>query len=193
MIEIDRKKTLETKSIAKTYLVAGSPLGPTAWKGLDSANLKIPPPGMFGWLGCGLCGPNRKLVGGNLKAVVWPNRKCGCVGSKRKFKEGGGKGPRDPRGTGDGWWFGGGEELGDGGDVPPREMSDSSLLLPPGPGLRARRAFPFPWPDCCCILLQITRNSLLPTGIIVALRQGLRIARRLLPFRSPDILVNEQK
>jgi len=145
-------------SAIQTYLDVGSPLGPTAWKGLDSANLKIPPPGIFGWLGCGLCGPNRKFVGGNLKAVVWLNRKCGCVGSKRKFKEGGGRGPRDPRGTGDGWWFGGGEELGDGGEVPPREMSESSLLLPPGPGLKVRRAFPFPWPDCCCILLQIIRN-----------------------------------
>lgn len=122
---------------------------------------------MLGWLCCGLCGPNRKPVGGNLKAVAWLNRNCDWEGSKRKFKDGGGRGPRGPRGTGDGWWVGGGEELGDAGEVPPSEISESSESLPPGPGLSARRVFPFPVPDCCCILKHNVKESFYLTFRIV--------------------------
>lgn len=146
------ERAIKDRFLKATRLDPRSPLGPTAWNGLVSVSLKIPPPEMFGWLCCGLCGPNRKPAGGNLKAVAWLNRNCDCEGSKRKFKDGGGRGPRGPRGTGDGWWVGGGEELGDAGDVPPSEMSESSESLAPGPGLRVRRVPPFPVPDCCCIL-----------------------------------------
>lgn len=141
------------KLILVTHLEPRSPLGPTAWKGLVSVILKIPPPVRLAWLGCGLCGPKRKPAGGNLNAVAWPNLNCDW-GSKRKLSDGGGIGPRGPRGIGEGWWcIGGGVELGEGGDVPPSEMSESSESLPPAPGLKARLALPFPVPDCCCILL----------------------------------------
>ena len=144
------------------YREPRSPLGPTAWNGLVSVSLNIPPPPMLGWLcGCGLCGPKRKLAGGNLKAVAWPKRNCDWLGSKWKLRVGGGpSGPSGPNGTGDGWWcVGGGDEFGDGGDVPPNDMSESSLSLPPGPGLNARRGTPFPGPDCCCILQHSNKCS----------------------------------
>lgn len=116
----------------------------------------MPPPAMFGWLCCGLCGENRKPPGGNLKLGAGPNRNDGAVGSKRKLSEGVGMGPIEPRDAADGWWWwcsdgGGDEEPGEGGEVPPSEMSESSVSLP-GPGLRARPTRPLPAPDCCCCL-----------------------------------------
>lgn len=95
---------LESSGFGDTYLDPRSPRGPTAWKGLVSVSLKIPPPAaMFGWLCCGLWGAKRKPAEGNLKLGTEPKRKDDCVGSNRKLSEGVGIGPIELIETGDGW------------------------------------------------------------------------------------------
>lgn len=92
---------------------------------------------------------------------MWLNRSWVCVGSYLNPRPGGGRGATGPKETGEGWWWDcdGGVEDGEGGEVPPRDMSESSESLPP-PGLRGRLEPAPPGPDCCCNLEFFVKNLL---------------------------------